>query len=42
VLTATDDEPLGNGVPGLQAWTFPAHEQMDIRWHDFSIHAAGN
>jgi hypothetical protein len=42
VLTATDGEPLGNGVSGLQAWTFPAHEQMDIRWHDFSIHAAGN
>jgi hypothetical protein len=42
VLTATDDEPLGNGVSGLQAWTFPLHAQMDIRWHDFSIHAAGN
>ena len=38
VLTATDDEPLGNGVPGIQAWTFPAHEQMDVRWHEFSIH----
>jgi hypothetical protein len=38
VLTATDEDPLGNGAPGLQAWTFPAHEQMDIRWHDFSIH----
>jgi hypothetical protein len=24
--------------PDLQAWTFPAHEQIDIRWHDFSIH----
>lgn len=37
LLHATDDEPLGNGVSGLQAWTFPAHEQMDIRWHEFSI-----
>lgn len=37
VLQATDDDPLGNGVAGLQAWTFPIHHQMDIRWHDFSI-----
>jgi hypothetical protein len=40
VLTATSDDPLGHGPPGLQAWTFPMHEQMDIRWHAFSIHAA--
>ena len=33
-----DDDPLGNGVAGLQAWTFPVHEQMDIRWHEFSVH----
>jgi hypothetical protein len=39
VLTATSDQPLGVGPPGLQAWTFPMHEQMDIRWHEFSIHA---
>jgi hypothetical protein len=37
VLQATDNDPLGNGVSGLQAWTFPIHEEMDIRWHDFSI-----
>jgi len=37
VLTATDDDPLGNGVSGLQAWTFPIHDQMDVRWHDFSV-----
>lgn len=37
VLQATDDDPLGNGVPGLQAWTFPVHEQMDIRWHEFTV-----
>ena len=42
VLTATDSEPLGNGAPGLQAWTFPLHEQMDIRWHEFSVEAAAN
>lgn len=39
VLTATGDDPLGTGPPGVQAWTFPIHEQMDIRWHGFSIHA---
>jgi len=22
----------------LQAWTFPVHEPMDVRWHDFSVH----
>ncbi len=38
VLHATDNDPLGNGVSGLQAWTFPAHEQMDIRWHEFTVH----
>jgi hypothetical protein len=38
VLQATDSDPLGNGVPGLQAWTYPAQEQMDVRWHDFSVH----
>ena len=38
VLQATDNDPLGNGVPGLQAWTFPVHEQMDIRWHQFTLH----
>jgi hypothetical protein len=38
VLQATDDEPLGNGAPGLQAWTFPMHERMDIRWHEFTVH----
>jgi hypothetical protein len=42
VLTATSDHPLGIGPPGLQAWTFPMHEQMDIRWHEFSIHAVEN
>jgi hypothetical protein len=40
VLDASDDDALGNGVAGLQAWTFPLHEQMDIRWHQFSVHAA--
>jgi hypothetical protein len=38
LLTATDDEPLGNGVSGIQAWTFPVHEPIEVRWHEFSIH----
>jgi hypothetical protein len=42
VLSATADDPLGTGPPGLQAWTFPAHDQMTIRWHEFSIHAVEN
>jgi hypothetical protein len=37
VLEATDDDPLVNGVSGLQAYTFPIHEQMDIRWHHFTV-----
>ena len=40
ILQVTDDDPLGNGVSGLQAWTFPIHEEMDVRWHDFSIEPA--
>lgn len=32
--------PLGNGVAGLSAWTFPVHEQMDLVWHSFTIRAA--
>jgi len=38
LLQANDEDPLGNGVAGLQAWTFPLHEPMDVRWHEFSIH----
>ena len=37
VLQVTDNDPLGNGVSGLQAWTFPIHEEINVRWHDFSI-----
>ena len=40
VLQASDDDPLGNGAPGLQIWTFPSHSQMDVRWHEFSIAGA--
>jgi hypothetical protein len=41
LLDATVEEGvLGNGVAGLQAWTFPAHEQMDIAWHSFSVDPA--
>ncbi len=38
MLHATDEDPLSNGVVGLQAWTFPIHEPMHIRWHEFSVH----
>jgi hypothetical protein len=37
VLDATDDDPLPNGAPGIQAYTFPIHEQQDIRWHSFAV-----
>lgn len=37
VLDATDDSPLGNGVPGIQAWTYPIHEVIEVRWHEFSV-----
>jgi hypothetical protein len=37
VLETTDDDPLLNGVSGLQAYTFPIHEQMDIRWHHITV-----
>jgi hypothetical protein len=40
VLQATDDEPLENGVAGLQAYTYPAHDQLDIRWHEFAVYRA--
>jgi hypothetical protein len=36
-LAAVDDDPLPNGAPGLQAYTYPIHEQLDIRWHDFAV-----
>ena len=35
--TTVTDAVLGNGLAGLQAWTFPRHEQIDIAWHSFSI-----
>jgi hypothetical protein len=40
VLQTTAADPLGNGVPALQAWTHPMHEQMDVRWHEFSVYAS--
>ena len=39
-LDVTDDDPLDNGAPGLQAYTYPIHEQMDIRWHHFTVTSA--
>jgi hypothetical protein len=38
--TSVKDDVLVNGVAGLQAWTFPAHDQMDIAWHNFSVEPA--
>jgi hypothetical protein len=40
VLHASDDDPLENGVSGLQAYTHPVHDQLDIRWHEFAVHRA--
>ena len=39
VLTAVDDDPLENGAPGIGAWTFPLHEPMQVRWHEFTVTA---
>ncbi|MGH8969722.1 MAG: hypothetical protein ACRDV1_07205 [Actinomycetes bacterium] len=42
VLHATDDSPLGNGAPGLQAYDSPESASEDrflIRWHDFTVSA---
>jgi hypothetical protein len=36
-LDVTDDDPLVNGAPGLQAYTHTIHAQMDIRWHHFAV-----
>ncbi len=40
LLEVSAENPLGNGVAGMQAWTFPVHEQMDLRWHEFSVSRA--
>lgn len=40
VLQATAEDPLKNGVAGLQAYTYPLHALMNIRWHDFAVHRA--
>jgi hypothetical protein len=37
--TVVDDPLPVGGLPGMQAWTFPVHEQMDITWHRFEIAA---
>ena len=39
--TVVDDSPLGNGAPGMSAWTFPMHEPMGIVWHSFSVRSPG-
>ena len=37
LLNATVDDPLGNGVAGMQAWTFPIRDPLAVRWHEFSV-----
>jgi hypothetical protein len=32
-----DDDTLSEGATGIEAFTFPIHAQMDLRWHDFSV-----
>jgi hypothetical protein len=39
VLQAHDDT-LSDGGPGIEAFTFPVHARMDLRWHDFSVSKA--
>ena len=44
LLQADVADPLGNGVPGLQAYDPPAEtadEPMMIAWHDFAVEPAG-
>jgi hypothetical protein len=43
LLHAEDDDPLGNGVPGLQAYDSPDEDpaaRLLVRWHDFTVHRA--
>jgi hypothetical protein len=37
ILDATDSDPIGNGVPGIEAWTYPPHDPMGLRWHQLTI-----
>jgi len=39
VLQARDDT-LTDGLPGVEAFTYPVHSAMDLRWHDFSVSKA--
>ena len=34
------DDTLSDGVPGVAAFTYPVHAEMDLRWHDFSVSKA--
>ena len=42
LLTATVSDPLGNGVPGLQAYDSPtsSDDRLLLAWHDFDIEPA--
>jgi hypothetical protein len=37
--TVVDDPLPVGGLSGMQAWTFPIHEPMDITWHRFEVAA---
>jgi hypothetical protein len=42
VIATLSSRAIARSVPvdqhGIQAWTFPVHEPIAIRWHDFSVH----
>lgn len=43
LLHSEDDEPLGNGAPGLQAYDSPDKDpsaRFLVRWHEFTVHRA--
>ncbi len=45
ILQVAHDEPLDNGVAGLQAYDAPeaaGAERFIIRWHDFTVFQAAN
>lgn len=43
LLHSEDDDPLGNGAAGLQAYDSPDEDpsaRFLVRWHDFTVHRA--
>ena len=39
VLTATDADPILGGIVGQQAYTYPIHAPMTVRWNSFTVTA---